>query len=150
MSSERSGDEPQTGEEGARQPLRKPETGPPRRVLLVDDESSVLKVTGAVLRALGHTATPAGSGAEALRLVRERMDEPFELLITDLRMPEMNGKELATEFQKILPDAKVIFMSGLSPTAAVDRVGLDPIKDCFLPKPISVAVLRETIIELFR
>ena len=116
----------------------------PRRVLVVDDEASVLKIMGMALTALGYTVATAASAGEALQIAADPQGKPVDVLISDLRMPDMGGKEFAREFLKVAPHAKVIFMSGMSFQAAVERAGLEE-KDYFLSKPVRIATLRATI-----
>ena len=113
-------------------------------ILLVDDEPTVLKVMGMSLRALGYTVVTAGSAKEGLQVASEAGHPPFDLLITDLRMPDMNGKDFAQRFLRISPDGKVIFISGLSRAAAEERAGLEAV-DQFLPKPVSIIALKQTL-----
>jgi DNA-binding response OmpR family regulator len=115
----------------------------PAHILLVDDEPTVLKVLGMSLRALGHMVVTAGTAGEALRLAEEETPA-IDLLITDLRMPDTSGKELAARLLEIVPSARVLFVSGLSRAAAEERAGLMP-EDHFLPKPVTVAALKAAI-----
>jgi CheY-like chemotaxis protein len=75
-----------------------------RRVLAVDDDPSILAVIKDILSKSGYTVTVVPNGAEALR----RLDgDTFDLIITDLRMPEMSGPELITHLQKDATYSKI-------------------------------------------
>lgn len=81
------------------------------RVLLVDDERTLVEAGKRILQLLGYSAIGATSGREALRRIRE---EPtgIDILITDQSMPEMSGYELAGEVRKLVPGLPVILTTG--------------------------------------
>lgn len=78
-------------------------------ILLVDDDPEVLRVTGELLERLGYHVIQRPDALSALALLRggERVD----LVITDYRMPNMNGAELVTELRRTLPDVPVIMLT---------------------------------------
>ncbi|MCB5272385.1 MAG: response regulator, partial [Candidatus Cloacimonetes bacterium] len=80
-------------------------------ILLVEDEPMVLELTEMMLKNLGYTVLPAVSPGEAIRLAREHAGE-IHLLMTDVVMPEMNGRDLARNLLSIYPDLNRLFMSG--------------------------------------
>ena len=90
---------------------RAPGTGP-LSIMVVDDDQLVREGTAALLEDLGHSVVEAGSGAEALELLRAR--RPIELVITDQAMPGMNGAELAEAIAREFPSVKLILASGYS------------------------------------
>jgi CheY-like chemotaxis protein len=79
------------------------------RILLVDDNSNGLVARKAVLEELGLIVTTATNGAEALELFRS---DNFEVLVTDFKMPQMNGDELIRCARALKPQLKVILLSG--------------------------------------
>ena len=79
------------------------------RILLVDDEQMVRSVLTKLLTLRGHTVWAAESGPEALVLVESR---PFDLVIVDQAMPEMNGRELAQLLRKRFPAMPIILLTG--------------------------------------
>ena len=85
----------------------------PSTILVVDDEPAVLTVTERVLSARGHRVLAAGSGADALEQSRHWTGR-IDLLLSDLRMPVMNGRELAERIRAERPGIGVVFMSGYS------------------------------------
>jgi CheY-like chemotaxis protein len=88
----------------------------PARILLVDDNAHGLSARRSVLEELGATIATASHAAEAL----ERLaDQPFDLVVTDYKMPRMNGVELIARLRKQSPGLPVILISGF-----VDSLGL--------------------------
>ncbi|MCI0355109.1 MAG: PAS domain S-box protein [Acidobacteria bacterium] len=94
-------------------------------VLLVEDEESVRKLAAHCLREQGYTVLEASQGTEALQLCRERAD-PIHLLVTDVVMPGMGGRDLADQLIALRPDARVLFVSGYTGNAIVHHGILDP------------------------
>jgi PAS domain S-box-containing protein len=80
-------------------------------ILLVEDEPMVLEMTAVMLKRQGYTVLPAFSPGEAIRLAREHAGE-IHLLMTDVVMPEMNGRDLARNLLSLYPGLKRLFMSG--------------------------------------
>jgi len=80
-------------------------------ILLVEDEPAVLALTRRLLEKLGYRVLPASSPGEALRLAEEYGGD-IHLLMTDVIMPEMNGRELAGRLLALFPDLRRLFMSG--------------------------------------
>jgi two-component system response regulator AtoC len=81
---------------------------PTPTVLVVDDDPAVGKVLGALLRQDGITAQVASSGAEALQALE---DQPFEVVVTDVRMPGMDGMELLAEIKRRWPELPVVMLT---------------------------------------
>ncbi len=79
------------------------------RILIVDDDVSLLASLRSILEDEGHEVEEAVDGAQALRRFAGR---PSDLIITDVYMPEMNGIEFAMRVQEAFPEAKIIGMSG--------------------------------------
>ncbi|MGH9509000.1 MAG: ATP-binding protein, partial [Terriglobales bacterium] len=94
-------------------------------VLLVEDEESVRRLAAHCLREQGYTVLEAGNGAEALQMSRERA-EPIHLLVTDVVMPGMGGRDLADQLLALRPDARVLFVSGYTGNAIVHHGILEP------------------------
>jgi len=82
---------------------------PRGRVLVVDDDDQVRRLTERMLRHAGYDVTAAASGPDALAVAR---DTPFDILLTDMVMPGMSGRDLARELGREHPDTRIIFMSG--------------------------------------
>ena len=79
------------------------------KILVVDDNNELREMTSRVLRNAGHIVTGATNGNEATRLVQ---DNTFDLVITDLVMPEKDGIETIMELHRKIPALKIIAMSG--------------------------------------
>lgn len=79
------------------------------RILIIDDEEDIRQILATVLRRLGHEVQEAGNGAEGLKLYRQ---EPADLVITDLVMPEKEGLSTIMDLRKIAPAARIIAISG--------------------------------------
>jgi len=80
-------------------------------ILLVEDEAGVRQLVREMLRTLGYSILEAGSGEEAIRLFNENMDR-IDLLLTDVIMPRMSGRELSQRLRSARPLQKVLYMSG--------------------------------------
>ncbi len=116
-------------------------------VLVVEDEESILKLAKKILEGLGYTVLAAHSPGLALDLARKD-GERIDLLITDVVMPEMNGRDLADRLKALFPELKTLFMSGYTANAIAHRGVLDASVH-FVQKPFSrrdLAVkVRETL-----
>jgi CheY-like chemotaxis protein len=111
------------------------------RVLLVEDEPTLRALSAAFLQSKGYRVTEASDGNEGLNVLK--LDRKFDLLITDMVMPEMGGAALAEEAKKLIPNLKIIFMSGYT-DRAIDEKLLGPGTE-FLQKPVSLDVFARTI-----
>ena len=117
---------------------------PAETILVVDDEPEVLSMAADMLRMIGYSVLSAGDSLEAIRIARTRSG-PLHLLLTDIVMPVMTGRDLAEEFRTIRPSVKVLFMSAYSPAAIEKyRVRLGQ-GEPFLAKPFTIAQLRATV-----
>jgi PAS domain S-box-containing protein len=117
-------------------------------ILLVEDEPRVLALTRRLLENLGYTVLPAATPGEALRLGAEQGGE-VRLLLTDVIMPEMNGRELARRLLADLPALKCLFMSGYTANIIAHHGVLDD-GIHFIQKPFSLKELREKLQEVLR
>jgi two-component system, cell cycle sensor histidine kinase and response regulator CckA len=105
-------------------------------VLLVEDEAAILHLGRKMLEWLGYSVLTAGTPGEALRLAEAHAAE-IQLLITDVVMPEMNGRELAKRIDHIKPCLKCLFTSGYTANVIAHHGVLDE-GVCFLQKPFSI------------
>ncbi len=94
-------------------------------ILVVDDEPSLRTIVTAILQPLGHTMLEAGSGAEAIQ-VSDSFAGRIDILLTDVIMPGMNGRELAEAITARRPETRVIYMSGYTDNAIAHHGVLDP------------------------
>jgi len=115
-------------------------------ILVVEDEPGILTLTTRLLKRLGHNVVAAERPADALRLAREHEGE-IHLLITDVIMPEMNGRLLAENVKSIFPNIKCLFMSGYTADIVASQGILD--KDIrFIQKPFSAIELAHKLEEV--
>jgi len=104
-------------------------------VLLVEDDLALLKLSHKILNGLGYNVIPAMTPKEAIRLTKEYNDE-IHLLVTDVIMPEMNGRELSEKLKTMYPDLKCVFMSGYTANVIAHHGVLDD-GVRFIQKPFS-------------
>lgn len=116
-------------------------------VLLVEDEPSLLELCREMLDMLGYAVLSAGTPKEAFRLAEEHAGA-IQLLITDVVMPEMTGRELSGRLRALYPDLRVLFMSGYTANVIAHRGVLDDDVN-FIQKPLTIkglaAKLREVL-----
>ncbi|WP_341523933.1 PAS domain S-box protein [Pseudomonas sp. G.S.17] len=113
------------------------------KVLFVDDDPLVLMSTGAMLEDLGHRVVLASEGLEALAALEHSAD--FDLIITDMAMPDMTGLELAEIIAVRFPDIPIILSSGFAELSSDVTVSLPR-----LPKPFGQSALASVIAEVVR
>ncbi len=112
-------------------------------VLVVDDEPAVRVVTKRILQRSGYAVLDAAGGAEALDALREHPG-PVHLLLTDVIMPDMNGREVARQVRGQRPGIRVVYMSGYSPEA-IAHDGLLDEGAAFVRKPFESGLLLQTV-----
>jgi PAS domain S-box-containing protein len=110
-------------------------------ILIVEDELTVRAIMRSILQRLHYTVLEAANGAEAMRLLVTPGGRPIDLLMADLVMPQMGGKELARHARALFPDIRLIFMSGY-PTNS-NEYAMPGAQ--FLEKPFSPKTLAETV-----
>lgn len=120
-----------------------PSRSPRATVLIVDDEEAVRALLRRQLNTVGHTVLEAGSGPEALGLIRQRA-ERLDLVLSDVVMPAMNGTELAAQLATEFPDLPIVLMSAYAP-AGLARVGFGEAIVPVLRKPFDPTVLLELV-----
>jgi CheY-like chemotaxis protein len=112
-------------------------------ILLVEDNLPVRALTRHTLEDLGYTVLEAGGGMEALAAIQQNQ-LPVDLLLTDVVMPEMNGRLLAQVLVTARPNVKVLYMSGYTDTAilhsAMLRHGAAFLAKPFTPKSLALKV----------
>ncbi len=120
-------------------------------VLVVDDESAVRGAAARVLARRGYTVLEARDGVEALG-VAERFAGPVHLLLSDVRMPGMDGRELARRFRVARPEARVLLMTGYpgseSPNPDGDADSATDLDAPALQKPFTLELLAERVREV--
>jgi two-component system, cell cycle sensor histidine kinase and response regulator CckA len=111
-------------------------------VLLVEDDDAVRTLTYRILKGEGYTVLEARSGTEALQLAA-RHNGRIHLTLTDMIMPKMGGRELASRIRQVHPETKVVFMSGHSEDLAREPGVVE--NSGFIQKPFAPAVLTQLI-----
>lgn len=117
----------------------------PHSVLVVEDEDDLRDILVAALRAWGLHVHEAAEPLAAIALVEQHV--AVDVILTDVIMPTMNGRELSVELLARRPDAKVVFMSGY-PDDELLRRGIEQKDVAFLRKPFRLAELRSTLFQV--
>jgi DNA-binding NtrC family response regulator len=113
------------------------------RILVVDDEEIVRISCRRILTPLGYTVETTPDGLQALELMKENK---YDLILTDLKMPHMDGMEVMAEIRKREPDAKVIIVTGYSTIeVAVKAIKMGAYN--YIEKPFSPEVLISAVKE---
>ena len=115
-------------------------------MLLVEDEEMVLDLTQSVLEEQGYTVLATRSPSEARKLAGEYAG-PIHVLLTDVILPETNGKELKTCLEAIRPGIKTLFMSGYTQNVIAQQ-GIVDSRIHFIQKPFSAAGLSQKLREV--
>jgi two-component system, cell cycle sensor histidine kinase and response regulator CckA len=105
-------------------------------LLVVEDEPAIMKMSKIMLENLGYRVLAASTPGEAMRLA-EKYSGAIHLLITDVVMPEMNGRDLVDQMHNLYPDIRVLFMSGYTSDVIAHRGILDQGVQ-FIQKPFSI------------
>jgi two-component system, cell cycle sensor histidine kinase and response regulator CckA len=105
---------------GEQKPQAKRRTTAPRTILLVEDEESLRKLARSILVGAGYVVLEAHDGTKALQLSKETTDV-IDLVLTDVVMPGMSGRQLADELSRLRPEMMVLYMSGYSDGAIADH-----------------------------
>ena len=115
-------------------------------LLLVEDDVSILKLGQTALARLGYRVLPTNSPLEAVGIARAHEGE-IHLLVTDVVLPEMNGRDLARQLGAIRPQMKCLYMSGYTADVIARRGVLDE-SVCFLQKPFTMDALAAKVREV--
>jgi diguanylate cyclase (GGDEF)-like protein/PAS domain S-box-containing protein len=126
------------------QPQRRGE--PVETIALVEDEQAVRELATRILRGRGYTVIPAENGRHALDLLT-RYPSRIDMLLTDVVMPEMSGRDLADRIGTMRPGLKILFMSGYS-AEAVEQHGVLARGSAFIEKPFSPDALLSKVREM--
>jgi two-component system cell cycle sensor histidine kinase/response regulator CckA len=113
-------------------------------ILIAEDEPSVRGLAVRALRERGYTLIEAANGEEAFHIAQEQDDKRINLLLTDVVMPQMGGKQLADQLKMLQPDIKVLFISGYADNAIGDHGVLEPGTN-FLQKPFTPTALAQRV-----
>lgn len=117
-------------------------------ILLVEDQVEVRQMTQTMLTRMGYSVEVAGTGLEALMLIRDRPDD-FDLVLTDHNMPKMTGLELVYQVHMDFPDLPFVLLSGYSLEALEALMREHPAIYATLRKPVSQKNLADTLEQVF-
>jgi PAS domain S-box-containing protein len=127
-------------------PGGKTAAGGTETILLVEDEPAILRMTREMLERKGYTVMSAATPSEALEKA-EKDSSAIDLIMTDVIMPEMNGRDLSRQITKFYPDIRILFMSGYTANVIAHQGVLDE-GVAFIQKPFSMADLTEKLREV--
>ena len=113
------------------------------RILIAEDDQSMCSFLTLALEKAGHNVDTEHNGLDALKML-EGSKEPYDLLLTDIVMPGIDGVELSNKATKIQPDLKVMFITGFA-AVAMGREDIDHEKANILSKPFHLNDLVEQV-----
>jgi len=116
-------------------------------ILVTEDEEEVRKLAVRILNGQGYTVLEASHGEEALFIAKKHIANPIHLLLTDVVMPKMSGRELAEHLRPLYPEMKVLYMSGYTDDTIIRHRVLEQKVD-FLQKPFTVDRLTKKVREV--
>ncbi len=115
-------------------------------ILVVEDDPAVRKTIMTILKGAGYQAQEASNGAEAIKIVA-LSTEVFDLVITDIVMPHIDGRELADKLQEVIPELRILYISGYENSSNFPTMNLNK-RMGFLKKPFTAALLTRKVREL--
>jgi CheY-like chemotaxis protein len=127
-----------------------PSEVPPLRLLLVDDDPAVLNSTRVVLELDGHTVVAADGGSAGIDALRQAKEsgKNFDVIITDLGMPYIDGNQVARTAKELFPATTVILLTGWGRKMG-DSDNQSSHVNCILPKPLDLDELRTVFVRRF-
>ena len=125
----------------------KPKTVASKRILLAEDDAALREIVSLQLKELGYTVLAASNGREAIRMA-EKQEAPIDLLLTDVVMPGMSGRQLADKLKQKIPLVKVLFVSGYSGDLVLRDGALEP-GAYFAHKPLTKVALDDKLRSIF-
>jgi two-component system, cell cycle sensor histidine kinase and response regulator CckA len=116
-------------------------------ILLVDDEPQVVTLVREMLLREGYQVLGAGDGEEALQIAADA-SQRIDLLLTDIVMPQLNGRELADRLKRLRPGVRVLYMSGFMKDAILKYYGISITGIPFVQKPFTRDMLARKVREV--
>ncbi|MGA3317926.1 MAG: PAS domain S-box protein [Candidatus Korobacteraceae bacterium] len=126
----------------------RPKTAASKTILLAEDDAALREIVSIQLEELGYTVLAASNGREGLRIA-EKQERPIDLLLTDVVMPGMSGRQLADRLKQKIPVLKVLFVSGYSGDLISREDSLEP-GTYFAHKPLTKMALDEKLRSIFK
>ena len=126
----------------------RPKAAASKTILLAEDDAALREIVSLQLEDLGYNVVAASNGREALRMA-EKQEGPIDLLLTDVVMPGMSGRQLADRLKQKIPLLKVLFVSGYSGDLISREGSLEP-GTYFAHKPLTKTALDERLRSIFR
>ena len=123
------------------------QSGHGETILLVDDEPQVVALVREMLAREGYKVLGAGDGEDALKIFEANQNE-VDLLLTDIVMPQLNGRELADRIKAKQPGLRVLYMSGFMKEAILKYYGISITGIPFLQKPFTRETLAKKVREV--
>ena len=114
------------------------------KILVVDDDPAILRFLSQALENASYSVTSCKNGKEAYEMLQSNQD--FDLLLTDIVMPEMDGIELSKRTKDLCPDLKIMFITGFLASEAVNKQAIDTSQ--VLQKPIHLQDLVRQVDDL--
>jgi CheY-like chemotaxis protein len=136
----------EAAEVAVQQSVEHPPLSGSETILLVEDEDAVRNLASRALRKQGYTVMEAAHGGEALDIV-QRLEVPVDLLVTDVVMPQVSGRELVEKLAVLSPETEVIYMTGYTDDAIIHHGVLDSGIE-LIQKPFKPRVLLEKVREV--
>ena len=118
------------------------------RIMVVEDEADVRVLVRDVLRQAGYDVIDAEDGEQALDVI-SKIDGEIQLLLTDVIMPKMSGRQLAARFNELRPETRVLYMSGYTDDKLGHHGVLDPDVE-LIQKPLTPDVLLRRVREILK
>ena len=118
-----------------------------KKALIIDDEKPLLDIISEVLLLLDIESVQSRSGKDAIE--QAKIHDAFDVILVDMNMPEMNGKDAYKELQKTNPDSAVVFMSGYDISDKIKAMKISS-PNTFLKKPFSIVQLSEVVRKLIQ
>ncbi|MCX7968826.1 MAG: response regulator [Armatimonadetes bacterium] len=117
-------------------------------ILVIDDEQVTQKMLQRLLERDGHFVVVASNGLEGIDIFKSALaqQKPFDIVITDYGMPQMNGMQVAKLIKTLSPSTPVIMLSGWDSASSIDS-GIDALVDFLLNKPVTNREIRAAIKE---
>lgn len=119
-----------------------------KNILIVDDDEDLLELQKIILINQNYNVFTANGGTEALKQFKNKKDE-IDLVVLDIQMPDISGKEVYNEIKFLRPDIKVLISSGYDKNTALEGITLDS-GDSFIQKPSTRAVFVQNVRELLK